>query len=105
MASFQPDTNALKDRPQNLALRLREPCLTAEADDIAIRFPVIQLPCINHLLPFSEKKMQAKFVAAHGSCGLSQQFADDLAAANRRLADVSLVRPETDGVERVNINP
>jgi hypothetical protein len=49
--------------------------------------------------------MQAKFVAAHGTRGLSQQLADDLAASNPRVADVSLVKPETDGVERVNINP
>jgi len=48
--------------------------------------------------------MQAKFVADHGTRGFSQQLADDLAASNRRLADVSLVEPETDGVERVNVN-
>ena len=75
---LQPGTNALEDRPQHLALRLRQPGLSAEPRDIAIRLPVLQLPCIDHLLPFGEKKMLAEFVAADGIRGLSHQFAYDL---------------------------
>jgi hypothetical protein len=53
----------------------------------------------------ADTAMQTKFVAACGTRGLSQKLADDLAASNCRLANMSLVKPETDGVERVNINP
>ena len=49
--------------------------------------------------------MQAELVAAHGTRGLLHQLAHDLAAGNRRLPDVRLVEPQTDGVERVNVDP
>ena len=69
--ALQPGTNALEDRPQHLALRLRQPRLSAEARDIAIRLPSLQLPRIDHLLPFGQQEMQAELVAAHGTRGLA----------------------------------
>ena len=73
LARLQPGANALEDRPQHRALRLRQPRLSAEPRDIAIRLPVLQLPGIDHLLPFGEQKMQAELVAADGTRGLLQQ--------------------------------
>ena len=70
--ALQPGTNALEDGPQHRALRLREPGLSAEARDIAIRLPALQLPRIHHLLPFGEQKMQAELVAADGLRRFSQ---------------------------------
>ena len=105
LRALQPGTNALEDRPQHRALRLREPRLSAEPRDIAIRLPVLQLPRIHHLLPFGEEKMQAELVAAHGARSLLHQLAHYLAAGDRRRPDVRLVEPKTDGIERVNINP
>ena len=49
--------------------------------------------------------MQAELVTADGTRGLSHQFAHDLAAGNRRLPDMRLVEPKTDGIERVNVDP
>ena len=84
LARFQPGTNALEDRPQHHALCLLEPSLSAETRDIAILLPVLQLPGINHLLPFGEEKMQAELMSANGTRGLLQQLADNLAAGDRR---------------------
>jgi hypothetical protein len=89
----QPGTNALEDRPQHRSLRLRQPCLSAEARDIAVRLPALQLPRIHHLLPFGEQKMQAELVATHGFGGFLHQLAHDLAAGNCRLPDVRFVEP------------
>ena len=79
-ARLQPGTNALEDGPQHLALRFREPRLSAEARDIAIRLPVLQLPGIDDLLPFREQEMLAELVTANRARGLAHQFAYNLAA-------------------------
>ena len=105
LRAFSPARTRSKMDHKHLALRLREPRLPAEARDIAIRLPVLQLPRIHHLLPFGEQKMQAELVAADGTRGLFQQLAHDLAAGDRRRPDVRLVEPKADGVERVNIDP
>jgi hypothetical protein len=62
---LQFGTNALEDGPQHLALRLQESGLPAEAHDIAIGFPVGQLPRIHDLFPFGKQEMQAELVTIH----------------------------------------
>jgi hypothetical protein len=42
---------------------------------------------IDHLLPFREQKVQAKFVATHGTGRFLQSLADNLTAGNRRRSN------------------
>ena len=88
-----------------MALRLRKPRLSAEAHDITIPLPVLQLPCIHYLLPLGEEKMQAELVAAHGTRGLFHQLAYHLTAGKRRLPYATPVETKPNGVDRVNIHP
>ncbi|MCY1302863.1 hypothetical protein D9M70_525460 [compost metagenome] len=67
---LQLDLHAFKDAPQHLALRLREAGLSAKACYIAIRLPLLQLPGIDHLLPFGQQEMQAEFMATNDLAGL-----------------------------------
>ena len=105
LARLQPGTNTLKDGPQHLSLCLREPRLPAEARDIAICFPALQLPGIYDLLPLGEEEMLTELVVAERAGRFFHQFAQHFAAGDRRLSNVSLVEPKADGVERVNVDP
>ena len=91
LARLQAGTNALEDRPQHLALGFRQSRLSAEAGDIAIRLPVLQLPGIHHLLPFRQQEMQAELVTAHRIRGLLHQLAQNVSSGNRRRPDMRLV--------------
>ena len=68
---IQPGDDPLEDRPQNLALRLRQAGLPAEPGDVAIGFPGFQLPGVDQLLPFRQQKLQAEFVAGARPCGFA----------------------------------
>ena len=73
--------------------------------NIAIGFPVLQLPGVDHLLPFRHQKVQAELVAANVGGGLLQQIANHVAAGDGRRADVGLVEPQPNGVQRMNVDP
>src|SRR6266536_1703900 len=99
LARFQTGTNALEDRPEHRALRLRQPRLSAEACHIAICLPVLQLPGIYHLLPFGEQEVETELVAPDGVRRVLNQLVQCLAAGNRRRPDVCFVETQSDGVE------
>ena len=49
--------------------------------------------------------MLAELVTPDRTCRLAHEFGYDLAVGNCRLSDMRLVEPNTDGVERVNVDP
>ena len=49
--------------------------------------------------------MQAELVSCHGAGGLLQQLADHFTAGDRRLPHMGFVKPKTDRIERVNVDP
>ena len=78
----------LEDGPQRSALRLRQPGLSAQALDVAIRLPAVQLPRIDHLFPFGKQKGQAELLTGHlAGCG-GQQASDLIARGNVAATEV-----------------
>src|SRR5262245_1653943 len=71
-AGLQPSSNAHEDGPQHFALRLRQSRLSAEAGNIAIYLPVLQLPGVDYLLPFCEQEMLAELVTTDRIRGFAQ---------------------------------
>src|SRR5262245_52149113 len=104
LAFTQGCANALEDRPQPGALRLREPRLSAEPHHIPVRLPAIELPRVNHVLPFRQQKEQAELVTGRCRGGLAYKATYGLAAGDLRLPDVRSVEAEADRVERVNVD-
>src|SRR5262245_52655996 len=99
VARLQPGASSLEDGPQHNTLRLRKARLSAEARDIAICLPVLQLPCVHAVLPFRQQEALAELMTGHGSRSVSHQLAQHLVAGNGRRPDVRLVEPKTDSVE------
>ena len=59
---------------------LGEPRLAAEARDVAIRLPGLELPGIDDLFPFGQQEAQAERVARHGCRGFLEQLAGSASA-------------------------
>ena len=55
----------LKNRPEGLALCLRQPRLTTQSRYVPVLFPGFQLPGVYHLFPFSQQKIRTEFMVTN----------------------------------------
>jgi hypothetical protein len=56
-----------EDLPERGALGFGEPGAAAEAGNVAIAFPGVELPGIDHVFPFSEQEAGCEFVVRGGA--------------------------------------
>ena len=60
----QRTASLLEYGPQGAPLLFGQPSLPAQAGNVAIRIPCLELPCIDNLLPFLPQEMQRETVAS-----------------------------------------
>ena len=68
----QSAAHDVEHRPERNTLRFRQARLAAQALHVPIRFPAVQLPGIDQVLPFRLKEPRAEFLDAGRRCRLRQ---------------------------------
>ena len=96
--NIRPDL--LEHRPEDLPLGLGEQRFSAEAGDISIRLPGVQLSRINDLLPLGQQESPTELVVLSAFTGDPQQLLDDLWRRQIDLPEVGLVETLSGSVDR-----
>ena len=102
--SFQAFPDPLEDGPQHLALGFGQPCLAAEACDIAIGLPALELPGVDHLFPLRQQEMRTELVSTHRRAGIPNQGLDLDALDEPGLTDMRLAESGTDRIEGMHVD-
>ena len=97
--------DALKDRPQHRALRLWQAGFPAQAPDVPIGLPGLQLPGVNDLFPRGHEKMPAEPLTVDGAGRLRQEGLEHLAAGDVWTTDVRRVKATAHGVHGIDFQP
>jgi hypothetical protein len=102
--AFRPSRTRSKIDQSTLRWGFGQPGLSAEAGDIATRFPVCHLPSIDHLLPFGKKEMLTELMTTDRFPGFSNKITNNLPLRDCRCADMRL-EPQPDGaVESLSVS-
>ena len=80
-----------ENRPEDGPLRLGKSCLSAEARDVTVVFPSLELPSVDYLVPFGDKEGQSEPVLFDIACGLVDQLAYLFRRRQRGSAEVRFV--------------
>ena len=92
----------LEHRPEDRPPGLWEPRFSAEARDISIRLPGVQLPRINDLLPLGQQESPTKLVIFFTFAGGPSQLLDNLWRRQIDLPEVGLVEVLSGSVDRMD---
>ena len=92
-----------EDRPEHLALLLGEPRPAAEPRQVAVGFPGLELPGVDHRAPLRPQEVRAEPVALDAGRGTVEQGPDVLVAGEIEGAGAGRVEPPADAAHGVHL--